>query len=110
MEFFRVVDGTATVTDVMRISANGLQVTVMCISFSCIIIDSISEVECTLNASLWMTESTSGPEKPMLLIPTDSLLNRWRKKTKKRLANPDSPGNGHYNADFDCVVCTLQPD
>jgi len=29
MEFFRVIGGTATVTDVMRISANGLQVTVM---------------------------------------------------------------------------------
>ena len=82
MEFFRVVDRTATVTDVMRISANGLQVTVMCISFSCINIDSVSEVECTFNASRWMTESTSGPEKPMLLILTDSLQTGGERKPR----------------------------
>jgi len=38
MEFFRLAGGTATVTDVMRISANGLQVRVICPTFILIFI------------------------------------------------------------------------
>jgi len=68
MEFFRVSGGTATVLEVMRISANGLQVTVTHVFLLCFNDNFVSDVNLSL-LSLISVQSTGRTRSSSLARP-----------------------------------------